>query len=563
MADTVSDAQTLYSEALDCLRTQREQIADDLKFSDPSDPQQWDDVEKRRRETDPGGMRPCLVFDQCGQYVANVAGQVEQRPPSLHALPVGGGADKKTAEQLDGHFRHIEHASKAQQHYARSATSAARAGVGYLVVRPEYVDRALGYQEPRIGSEGDPMRVILDPYSVELDGSDARFGFILQPISGREFKRRWPKAEAVSFGDQENYRARKDDRDNIIVAEYWQMDEEEGNCVIFLGMDGEEIALPEDQFWEAKQRGQVLRILGTYKEKKSAVTWRRLSGAAVLDKSEGKDGKEAAFPADHIGIIPVYGYVGFSDGRMTYCGIPRRARMSQQAYNYHMSEARAYTATAPKAPWVASVRALSGFESLWDKASVESRAYLPYNDLDNEGPISQPQRMAVSADVRNHMQGAEQALRDIQSSLGLYQANLGAPSNETSGVAIESRKQQGEASTAHFQTHLAASVAHAGNICLQMVQRLVDTRRQLRILSIDSQPSTITINPQQQSSVEETPQGLSINPNVGRYDVRVVVGAAYSGQSEPGSGHCPAVGAGARCTARGQTGPGADRDGPA
>jgi hypothetical protein len=50
----------------------------------------------------------------------------------------------------------------------------------------------------------------------------------------------------------------------------------------------------------------------------------------------------------------------------------------------------------------------------------------------------------------------------------MYRANLGAPSNETSGVAIDARKEQGEASTSHFPQNLAASLGQVGRICLQM-----------------------------------------------------------------------------------------------
>src|SRR4051812_934087 len=162
MDDTLREAQELYIEALEAHRDQRRQIAEDLEFSDPSEPKQWDEAVKQQRENDPGGKRPCLTLDQCGQYVANVAGQVEQKPPSIHAIPVGGGADKQAAEQIDGRFRHIEHASRATQHYARSLTSAARSGVGYLIVRPEIIDRKLNWQEPRISSEPDPLKVVLD-----------------------------------------------------------------------------------------------------------------------------------------------------------------------------------------------------------------------------------------------------------------------------------------------------------------------------------------------------------------------------------------------------------------
>ena len=87
MTDALKEAQRLYQDALDASREQRQQIDEDLRFSDPSDPQQWDEEVKRQREQDPGGKRPCLVLDQTGQYGANVAGQIEQQPPSLHAIP--------------------------------------------------------------------------------------------------------------------------------------------------------------------------------------------------------------------------------------------------------------------------------------------------------------------------------------------------------------------------------------------------------------------------------------------------------------------------------------------
>ena len=84
MADVVKDAQQLYQDAIDALTDQRRQIEEDLEFSDPSNPQQWDKTIKGQRENDPGGARPCLVFDQTGQYVANVAGQCEQNLSLIH-----------------------------------------------------------------------------------------------------------------------------------------------------------------------------------------------------------------------------------------------------------------------------------------------------------------------------------------------------------------------------------------------------------------------------------------------------------------------------------------------
>jgi hypothetical protein len=534
MTDSVKEAQRLFTEALDASDDQRRQVEEDLLFSDPSNPDQWDSEVKRQRETDPGGSRPCLVFDQLGQYISNVSGQIQQRPPALHALPVDGGADRKVAEQLDGFFRHIEHASRAQQHYATALLSAARTGAGYLIVRPEYTNRALNYQEPRISVQGDPLKVVFDPWSVELDGSDATFGFLLQPMSPREFERKYgEKAEKRSFGDDGT--TIKDNRESILVAEQWCSENETTQMILCVDLSKDpedEFALTEEQFIErAKDVNSPLRPVfdesgapRIYKEKRTIVKWSRMSGAEVLDK-------ETTYPADGIGIVPVYGYVGMAGGRLTYCGMPRRARNAARSYNYHMSEMHVFMGQAPKAPWIAAAAAISGYESLWEKASAESRAFLPFNHVDESGnPIPAPQRMPIGANLQNHIAGAQQALQDIQASLGMYQANLGAPSNETSGVAIDSRKQQGEASTANFPMNLQSSIAQVGKLCMQMIPRLIDTKRQLRILGIDERPSTVTINPQQETAMEETPDGISINPTIGQYDVRVVVGASYSTQ---------------------------------
>jgi hypothetical protein len=533
MANDLQQAKEMYEDAIEATREQRIQIEEDLKFSDPSNPQQWDESVRRSRENDPGGARPCLVMDHTGQYVANVAGQVVKAPPSIHTVPVGSGADIKVSESLDGILRHIEYASRAPTHYETVLTSAARTGVGYLIVRPEYVDRALGYQEPRISAEADPLRVVFDPWSVQRDGSDATFGYLLTALSEREFVRKYgAKAEKVSFGTDQRQTDGQSGRQSIVVAEQWCKEEQTRNVVIWLSQDGQEATGSEGEYWAACQAAGVqLQFLRSYRDKYQCVKWRTMSGAAILDTVKNADGSEALYPADHIGIVPVYGYWGVVDGRMRYCGIPRRAMNPQRAYNYHMSEQLAHMGTAPKSPWIASVRAIRGLEPLWDRASLESRAYLPYNDIDEQGqPIPAPQRMNLTVNLQMHIAGAQQALHDLEATIGMYQANLGAPSNEQSGVAIDARKEQGEASTAHFPQHLAASLGQVGRICIQMAGKLIDTKRKQRILGIDMKPASVTVDPKQEQAVMQTDAGVSINPNVGTYDVRVVVGASYSTQ---------------------------------
>lgn len=521
MTDILKDAQLLFNESMDVARAQREQMAEDLRFSDPSDPQQWDEQVKRSREQDAGGKRPCLVLDQINQYVANIAGQVESNPPAIHAIPTGGGANKLAAEQLDGRFRHIEQTSRASQHYARAMTSAARTGVGYLVVRPDYTNRALGHQEPRIYSEPDPLKVVLDPWSTETDGSDAKFGYILTPISTKTFHEKYKGKELRDFGD--TAATRNDERKQVMLAEEWSQTKKQCNIIVYTDAQGNEASGDEDDYHEACQAaGTQLDFVRNYKDSKIIVNWRRYSGADMLEESE--------YQSDYIGIVPVYGYVGFIDGRMTYCGLPRRARHAQQSYNYHISEQLAYSISAPKSPWIASVRAIAGMEGIWDKASTQSRAYLPFNDVDVNGAISMPSRTNTSTNVQVHSEGAAQALRDIQASLGMYQSTLGAQGNETSAIAIEARNKQSSASTSHFQSHMAASLGHVGRVVMQMDARLSDTEREHTTLNVDGSTGKYGVSPAQKTAFERSENGAVVNPRVGDYDVRVVVGASYATQ---------------------------------
>jgi hypothetical protein len=383
---------------------------------------------------DPGGARPCLVMDHTGQYVANVAGQVTKSPPSIHTVPVGSGSDVKVSEQLDGRLRHIEYMSRAQTHYGTALTSAARAGVGYLIIRPEYTDRALNYQEPRISAEADPLRIVFDPWSVQLDGSDADFGFKLTSLSEREYKRRFGKAELVSFGTSAQTSTATNERKSIIIAEQWLKEEKTRNVIIYTGADGEQTSGSEDEYHAAcMAAGRTLEYHDNYTDKYQCVKWRTMSGAEILETPKDKDGKEALYPADSIGIVPVYGYWGVKDGRLTYCGIPRRGRNPQRAYNYHQSELLAFMGQTPKAPYMAPVRAIKGLRRCGiAPRSIPARTCRTTTWTRNGRPIAAPTRPNVSVNLQNHIAGAEQALHDLEASIGMYQANLGAPSNESS-----------------------------------------------------------------------------------------------------------------------------------
>jgi predicted NBD/HSP70 family sugar kinase len=106
--------------------------------------------------------------------------------------------------------------------------------------------------------------------------------------------------------------------------------------------------------------------------------------------------------------------------------------------------------------------------------------------------------------------------------MGIFDASLGAQGNETSGRAILARQQEGDTATFAWIDNLARSIQHAGKILVDMIPRVYDTERVVRILGEDEADKMVPIN------TTDPQTGQLINDiTVGKYDVAITVGASY------------------------------------
>jgi hypothetical protein len=108
-----------------------------------------------------------------------------------------------------------------------------------------------------------------------------------------------------------------------------------------------------------------------------------------------------------------------------------------------------------------------------------------------------------------------------------------------SGIAIDSRKVQGETSTYHFPAALAQGVAHTGRIIVDMVPEVYDTPRSIRISNVDLSQTDVQVDPQAAQAHQETdkPDEENVteavwNPKIGRYEVEAEAGPDYATQRE-------------------------------
>jgi hypothetical protein len=132
------------------------------------------------------------------------------------------------------------------------------------------------------------------------------------------------------------------------------------------------------------------------------------------------------------------------------------------------------------------------------------------------------------------LQEALNASDDMKAIMGIYDASLGARSNETSGRAIRERKMEGDVSTFHFMDNRNRSIAHTGRILIDLIPHVYPKDRIARVLGQDGTPSQVPLGkPVPVMDDDGNPIGERIyDLGVGKYDLTVTAGPSYATRRE-------------------------------
>lgn len=475
---------------------------DDLYFLSDAEGAQWDEQAYANRIK---SARPALTIDQLKQFVNQVSNDARMNTPSIKVIPHAGGSDIETAEIIEGNIKDIEYYSNADSAYDMAISYAIKCSLGYIRVDHEYVDQETFDQQLRIKRVPFPLSVYLDPASTEVDGSDAMYGFVFEDITLDEFKKRYGEdAEPQSFSTSKmDYNRSLLKQETITIAEYFEIVEERSTISV-------------DKY------GNIVQ-LGEGKRKRDVVTKRTvmryvLSGAAVLEEGE--------FPGKYIPIVPVYGEESFIDGRKEYHSLIRKSKDSQRRYNYWASTEADLLMRAPKGMFLAEEGTTEDYQDAY--LNPEKAMVLRYKKTGADGaPAAPPQYIPPPQIPTGIVNAMGQALEDIKSTMGLYNAFLGQRSNETSGVAINARKQEGDRAVFHFADNLSKSINHVGTIIVNCLPDIYDTPRVVKIVSKEGDNKNIGINGMR---VEGQERDYFLNDGI--YKVRVVTGPNYATQRQ-------------------------------
>ena len=473
--------------------------------------------------------RPCLTINEVDAYCRQVTNNQRQQRPRIKAHPVNSLADPKIAEVLTGLTRHIEVNSDADNAYDLAFEYVVSMGWGYWRVLTDYVREDSFDQDISIAQIENPFTVYFDPNSALPDGSDAEKCLVTDTMTKAAFKRAYPSAQdsgftATATGDNTSDWVTKDD---IRIAEYFEVERKKSKLVML--SDGTVTWADKLPDMEILQKAGI-SIKGDRESYRRSVMWYKTTAFEELDKKP--------WPGRWIPIVPVYGDQYMIEGKKRRSGLVRNGRDPQIMLNYWHTAATEALAMAPKAKWLMAEGQDEDYEREWANANISPSPVLHYKTTDvNDREVGRPERIQPEPPPSGILEMVSGASNSLQKVMGMFDpaTRAGGP---TSGKALQGERGQSEMSNFHYYDNLTRSIKHTGRIILDLVPKIYDSARVVRIIGDDGKPSLTPINtPQPPQQGQQGPQPddtqqavmkIMNDVTVGEYDVVMDTGPGFN-----------------------------------
>jgi len=538
--DLIEEAREWFGLCATAEQERRRLWLEDVRFAKLD--QQWDDDAIALRKG-----RPRLTINALAPVIRQIVNDGRQNKPAITVHPADSKADPETAKIIAGLIRQIEYASDAQTAYDTGLDHAASGGFGYWKVNTAYTDDDSFDQDIRIERITNPLSIYGDPYSTAADSSDWTVAFEVELIEKKRFGRLYKGADDTGWFAEHYTKLTSPwvEDDRVLVANWWRREEEKSTITLLSSGDIMDLKL----FEKARKRGELQDVepIGQTREVRSwKVGMKRLTGTETLETLD--------WAGKFIPIVPCYGEEVNVEGERHFLSAIRSSKDAQRNFNYWRSAAAEAVALAPKIPFIGPVGAFDTDEQKWARANIDNHAYLQYDVVPEAPSGGRPERQGNAGVPSGMLQEALNASDDIKRTTGLYDASMGARSNETSGVAINARKVEGDVSTFHFQDNLTRAIGHTGRIVVDLLPHVITADRAQRILGPEGPRDIQTVqigrpeDAEAASAARELLAQQGMKPEqatpevrdlanlyvlgVGKYDVTVSAGPSYTTQRQ-------------------------------
>jgi hypothetical protein len=260
-----------------------------------------------------------------------------------------------------------------------------------------------------------------------------------------------------------------------------------------------------------------ITIVSERESMRKQIKWCKLTAMEVLE--------ERTWPGKYIPIVPVYGQQLVIESKRKKYGLVRNAKDPQRMLNFWQTSITESVALAPKAKWLMAEGQDEGHELEWAAANVKASPVLRYKQKDIEGvPAPAPTRLQPEPPPAGILAASAAINQDLQAVLGIFDPNQN-PTGNLSGKAINGQQQQVDLTNFHYYDNLTRSLRHIGKILLDLMPKIYDQERVMRIIGYDNKPELVTLN---QREVDEAGVTKILNDiTVGEYDVVMETGPGY------------------------------------
>lgn len=500
-----------YRQGRDALNPLYTKAQDDIRFvTIHGEGVTWDDAMGANRENE-----PCYEFPKLNLQVTGIVNELKQIRPSGKIRPVENG-DQNLAEVLQGICLNIQSVSRAERAYDVSTDMAVKGGYGAWHICTEYANDDDFDQDIRIKMVRNPFAITWDPAAVEIDKRDGRWLIYEELIPKDQYEEEHPNiplgdffddSDCVDWHEKGQVRRAQYWYKEAQTTELWEIASANGTAVVYK----DECPLDESQLAEAG-----LQIVKRRPIKHDRVFMRLTNGRDWLSEPY-------PFPSKFIPFVPQYGNVAWIDGNEYFFGAVRPAKDGQRLHNYHYTKLIELVSMSPLAPFVVTKDQIEGLENLWNTANTRRRPYLVVNNTADKLPTrSPPPDIPVALLQLGNLDN-----ENMKAATGQYDASLGARSNETSGRAINARKAQSSNASFQYLDNLTSAIEYTYEILIDMIPRVYDTQRVVRVLGEDGGTKWATLY--QEVMIPGADKPIVLNDiSKAKCDVVVTPGPAYA-----------------------------------
>lgn len=335
--------------------------------------------------------------------------------------------DPDIDKKIDDFFENDANASASQEALLDTASF----GLGVLALGSD-TDES-GNNIPVIYSVDDLERVLLDPDSVELDGSDAMEGALIDYRS-----REWIR---VHMG--ESYLP--DDRAKSVLGE--------AGC------------------------SELVPIITYYAlDTDGCHVYTFVNDKEVTETEIAEDGTESVkdniIPIHRVPIFPVWGERMWDDNdKKTYCGLVSKTEDVQRIVNYAFTQLAERLGLSPKPQWQGSVETFKDLDKYYKDAGSGLNPIIPYNRLanDKKTELKPPQRFDNSVQFAD-VQGIVSSTLDMLPSItGVDSKGLADVETDVTATAVEYTSKVFKNNIRHFISHLRTTFKSLGDTVVSLM----------------------------------------------------------------------------------------------